>query len=223
MRLNQYLAKCGLGTRRECDKIISSGDIQINGIVISDFSYQVQRNDKVIFKGKRIFSKASDSILYNKERNIHTNFQKGEVSLVSLLKELKLSFLEGYQSLRKEDCGVQIVTNDLELLNSNRAVSSVFHIFLTSPLSLEQEELLQNSLQNIFKEYNSTVLNSDRTELGLEVEVSKMTDIYSCFTEHQISIEYLDRVMMNGVSKKDLNRGFYRKLEEKELIRLKHF
>ncbi len=52
MRLNKYLARCGIGSRRKCDEFIKDGLIKINGKIMVDFSYKIQTNDLVKYKNK---------------------------------------------------------------------------------------------------------------------------------------------------------------------------
>ena len=54
MRLNKFLAKCGIGSRRSCDEFIKNGKIKINGKIVSDFSYQVNDNDYVQYDNKYV-------------------------------------------------------------------------------------------------------------------------------------------------------------------------
>ena len=223
MRLNKFLASCGLGTRRECDKIIAEGVVTVNGEVSTEYGLKVGRNDRVECRGKRLFSNETTSILFNKERDIHTNFTKGEESLVGLIKEMDLKFMEGFQPLVYSDCGVQILTNDLELLQSKRPVQSVFHILLSSAISSDQENLLSEFLHDKYEKVKLAVINTERTELGLELSILDISELYSAFEQFKVDVNYCDRVLMNGVSKKDLNRGFYRTLQTTEVIRLKHF
>ena len=53
MRLNKFLARTGIGSRRDCDEFIKNGEIRINGKVIYDFSYEVNKEDYIQFKNKR--------------------------------------------------------------------------------------------------------------------------------------------------------------------------
>ena len=54
MRLNKYLARCGIGSRRKCDDFISNSSIKVNGKIIIDYSYQVKKNDIVQYKNKNL-------------------------------------------------------------------------------------------------------------------------------------------------------------------------
>ena len=52
MRLNKFLARSGIASRRKCDEIIKSKKISINGQIVTDFSYQVQKEDIILYDGK---------------------------------------------------------------------------------------------------------------------------------------------------------------------------
>ena len=54
MRLNKFLAKGGVASRREADRLIQEATTTVNGILIIDPAYDVNEMDEVIFNGKRI-------------------------------------------------------------------------------------------------------------------------------------------------------------------------
>ena len=54
MRLNKYLSRSGLASRRKCDEYIKNGEIEINGEVVVDFSYSVKDTDCVKYKNRNI-------------------------------------------------------------------------------------------------------------------------------------------------------------------------
>ena len=68
MRLNKYIAKAGIASRRKADILISEGKIQVNGEVIINFSYQVKEQDVVIYNGKILSSEADVVYLINKPK-----------------------------------------------------------------------------------------------------------------------------------------------------------
>ena len=61
MRLNKYLAKSGIASRRKCDQFIENGKIMINGETVTNFGYRVKSDDIVTFEGK-VVSEHSDVI-----------------------------------------------------------------------------------------------------------------------------------------------------------------
>jgi len=54
MRINKFLAQSGLGSRRSCDTLIKNGLIKVNGVIVTDFSYQISSEDIVQYKNRLI-------------------------------------------------------------------------------------------------------------------------------------------------------------------------
>ena len=54
MRLNQYLAKSGISSRRKADELIKAGKVKVNGQPLAELGYQVKEDDRVEFLGKPI-------------------------------------------------------------------------------------------------------------------------------------------------------------------------
>ena len=73
MRLNKYLAKSGVASRRESDRLIQEGTVTVNGQVMLDPAYQVQESDSIKFDGKML-SLQEKTVVYmlNKPKNIIT-------------------------------------------------------------------------------------------------------------------------------------------------------
>lgn len=70
MRINRYLAKCGLASRRKSEDFIREGRVMVAGKVLRDLSYQVQPGDKVIVDGKEVRFEEEAFFLYHKPRKV---------------------------------------------------------------------------------------------------------------------------------------------------------
>ena len=88
MRLNKFLARCGIGSRRKCDEFIKEKKIKINGQVVTNYSYIVKDNDYVQYN-KKILSKVEEDYIYilNKPRGyVSTSTDpKGRKTILELL------------------------------------------------------------------------------------------------------------------------------------------
>ena len=71
MRINKYLAKCGIGSRRKCDEYISSGKIKVNGTIITDFSFNVKEDSYIQFNNKLINKLENVIYMLNKPRGLY--------------------------------------------------------------------------------------------------------------------------------------------------------
>ena len=119
MRLNKYLAKAGIGSRRKCDEFIQEGLIKINESVVTDFSYQVKENDVVKYKNKGIdFIKEDTLYILNKPKNyICTSSDPyNRRKVVDLIPSNKRLFTIG--RLDYKTTGLILVTNNGDIANN---------------------------------------------------------------------------------------------------------
>ena len=116
MRLNKYLATAGIASRRKCDEIIRSGQVEINGAVVYDFSTQVSDDDIVLCQGKLI-EIIQEKVVYmlNKPKGyistvIDTHKRKTVIDLIPTKDRL---FPVG--RLDRDTTGILLLTNDGDL------------------------------------------------------------------------------------------------------------
>ena len=73
MRLNKYLAKAGVASRRESDRLIQEGTVTVNGQVTINPAYHVQENDSIKFDGKSLALQEKTVVyMLNKPKNVIT-------------------------------------------------------------------------------------------------------------------------------------------------------
>ena len=118
MRLNKYLAKSGVASRRESDRLIQEGTVTVNGQVMIDPAYQVQENDEVIFDGK-VLSLQEKTVVYmlNKPKNVITTARDnyGRKTVLDLIPSNRRLFPIG--RLDKDTTGLILITDNGELAN----------------------------------------------------------------------------------------------------------
>ncbi len=144
IRINRYLALCGVGSRREVEKYILEGEVIVNGIPIKDLSYKVKKDDLVIFRGKRITPiKKHIYLALHKPIGyvVSKKTFKKEVSIYSLIpKEIELKYNLGYAGrLDKMSRGLVILSSDGLFLNQlthpKYKVLKKYYVQLDSPLT----------------------------------------------------------------------------------------
>jgi len=118
MRLNKFLAQSGVSSRREADKLIQSAMVTVNGMVIDNPAYQVQEQDKVLFKDQKL-SLVKDTVVlkFNKPSNVITTASdpQNRLTIFNYIKHDKRLFPIG--RLDKDSTGLLLITNDGELAN----------------------------------------------------------------------------------------------------------
>ena len=118
MRLNKYLAKSGVASRRKSDKLIQDATTYVNGQLITDPAFNVKDNDIIKFEEKTL-SLISESfvILLNKPKNVITTAKDthNRKTVLDIIPMNNRMFPVG--RLDKDTTGLVFLTNDGELAN----------------------------------------------------------------------------------------------------------
>ena len=118
MRLNKFLARAGIASRRKCDTLIETGKVKVNGHVKTNFGYQVGTDDIVICEGHSIDALPKRKVyLVNKLKGyISTSSDPlGRKCVIDLVPSPERLFTVG--RLDRDTTGAILVTNDGELAN----------------------------------------------------------------------------------------------------------
>ena len=117
LRLQKYLAQCGVASRREAERLIESGRVQVNGVTVSEMGYKVQSQDKVLLDGKPIKEKAKVMyIMMNKPEDcvVTRSDPQGRRTVYHFLPK-SLHHLHPVGRLDRNSCGLLLLTNEGEL------------------------------------------------------------------------------------------------------------
>ncbi|MDF2158913.1 pseudouridine synthase [Algoriphagus sp. CAU 1675] len=232
IRLNKYIANSGICSRREADELIGQGLVTVNNEVITELGYKVKKSDRVVYQGKRINPEKPVYVLLNKPKDFITTTEdpmerKTVMSLVENACEERI-FPVG--RLDRNTTGLLLFTNDGELAaklsHPSNEIRKIYQVTLDKPLTKKDEELILEGLTLEDGPANvddMQVLSKDRTILGLEIHIGRNRIVRRIFAHLGYEVTALDRVMFAGLDKKDLKRGHYRFLTEKEVIKLKFF
>jgi 23S rRNA pseudouridine2605 synthase len=231
-RLNKYISNSGICSRREADTLIQRGDVKVNEQVITEMGYKVKSGDKVKYKDKLINPEKPVYLLLNKPKDFITTTddpmeRKTVMSLIANACEERV-FPVG--RLDRNTTGLLLFTNDGELAaklsHPSNNIKKIYQVTLDKGITQGDETLILDGLEledGMAKVDDLQVLSKDRTILGLEIHIGKNRIVRRVFAHLGYEVEALDRVMYAGLDKKDLSRGKYRFLTEKEVIRLKYF
>ncbi|WP_418884453.1 pseudouridine synthase [Cognataquiflexum rubidum] len=232
LRLNKFIANSGICSRREADVLIQHGEIQVNGEVIKELGHKVNRTDKVIYRGKNINPEKPVYLLLNKPKDFITTTEdpmdrKTVMHLISNACEERV-FPVG--RLDRNTTGLLLFTNDGELAaklsHPSNNVKKIYQVTLNRPLTANDEKEILEGItleDGPAKVDDMQVLSKDRTIIGLEIHLGRNRIVRRIFAHFDYEVEALDRVIFAGLDKKDLPRGKYRFLSEKEVIQLKYF
>ena len=228
VRLNKYISNSGLCTRREADDYIQSGRVFVNNELVKKLGLKISLNDEVKVDGNLIFPYNFHYLLLNKPLDFDFNIS-GKKNVLNLLSSLNAVNLRPIQTTVKQFSGLVLISNDNQFNNdiSKRfnSFKQLFHIKLKNVISIED----LNSIKNSSDSNNIEIISIDfvtdglKNELGLEVSSAKLSSILNLFEKYGHKVVSIDRVMLAGLSKKDLPRGKWRLLKKQELINLNSF
>ncbi|MFZ2898917.1 MAG: pseudouridine synthase [Saprospiraceae bacterium] len=234
MRLNKYVAHCGVCSRRQAADLVKAGKVTVNGAVVLEPFYQIKKGDKVAYDGKAIQPEERKVyILMNKPKGVITTVkdEKDRKTVLDLLKPKVKERIYPVGRLDRDTTGLLLLTNDgdlaKKLAHPSHKVQKIYHVTLERPLHLRDLEKIREgiTLDDGFVQVDGIdyVQGSGKTEVGIEIHIGKNRIVRRIFESLGYTIEKLDRTYYAGLTKKDLPRGHFRFLTQREVIMLKHF
>ena len=234
MRLNKYIAHSGVCSRRKAGELVKDGQISVNGEVEINPAYIVQEKDRVNYKGKRLKpTKEMVYILMNKPKNVvtTTSDEKARKTVMDIIQPKVTQRIYPVGRLDRNTTGLLLLTNDgdlaKKLTHPSHKVKKKYHVVLNQEVTEDHLKAIKDGL--VLEDGKAIVddidwiYGSDRSEVGLEIHIGKNRIVRRLFEHFGYVVERLDRVYYAGLTKKDLPRGWFRPLKEKEIIMLKHF
>jgi 23S rRNA pseudouridine2605 synthase len=231
VRLNKFIAASGVCSRREADQLITAGVITVNGKTITELGTKVKPGDDVRFNGKRISSERKVYLLLNKPKDYVTTTDdpKERKTVMLLIRNACSERIYPVGRLDRQTTGVLLFTNDGEmakrLTHPGYNKKKIYHIFLDKGISAGDLQKLADgiTLEDGFIQPDaiSYVTPENRREIGLEIHSGRNRIVRRMFEHLGYRVTKLDRVYFAGLTKKNLPRGKWRFLTEKEVNRLK--
>lgn len=233
MRLNKYLAHCGIGTRRQSEEFVRKGKVKINGQVIENPSHMVQPTDTVTYNDKPLHMQRGKAyLLMNKPKDFTTTFDlTNHKSVAELLKGKYLNKVTAPLPLRDTDLGLILLTDDDSVLEKIMAtghkIKQIYEVTLVEELSAKKLEEMNIGIEEDGVKYAfegiSFLRDTPPNIVGIECHSNTTDYIYDLFAKVGHTVQKLDRTYIAGLTKKDLPRGFFRSLTDKEIIFARHF
>jgi len=224
IRLNRYIANSGICTRREADKLIAKGLVEVNGKVITEMGYRVQAGEKVSYLGEMQNAQAKKYILINKPKACSFSHKsaRNKRTVYDIISYACYEELSPADTLDLNTTGVVLMTNDKELIKKiNKQKKEVYHVFLDKEMQNEDLEKIKNGLKlkaGYAKAEAAHFANStNKKEIGLEIIQGQKDTVAQMMDQLGYKIERLDRVLYAGLSKKNVPRGKWRFLDKKEV------
>lgn len=234
MRLNKYVALCGVASRRAAADLIKEGHVTINGEVMKEIGYRLKPKDVVAYKGK-VISVVTNKIyvLMNKPKDTITTSsdEKGRKTVMDLVNRTIKERIYPVGRLDRETTGLLLLTNDGDLAQKmshpSFKVKKLYHVILNKPVTKDDINKIATGLDledgKVEVDAVNYVEGAGKDEVMVEIHVGKNRIVRRIFEHLGYDVTKLDRVYYGGLTKKDLPRGSYRSLTEAEIIMLKHF
>ena len=231
IRLNRYISNAGICSRREADKLISTGLVSVNGKVITEMGYQVKNSDDIRFNGQRLSREKRVYIIMNKPKDAIATLDDpdGRNTIMDLLGNEVRERVFPVGRLDRNTTGVIILTNDGELsqrlMHPKYEVEKVYKATLNKTFKGEDFWQLTNGveLEDGFIKPDELAYPDpkNKMEVGVLIHSGRNRIIHRMFEHLGYLLDKLDRVSYGGFVKTGLKRGEWRHLTDKEVTQLK--
>ncbi|NOT36824.1 MAG: rRNA pseudouridine synthase [Saprospiraceae bacterium] len=233
MRLNKFVAHCGICSRREAAVFVKDGKIKVNSKIELNPAYDVQPKDKIFYLDKRIFPQENKVyVVLNKPKNYITTLkdEKTRHTVLELVENHINERIYPVGRLDRNSTGVLLMTNDGDLAQKlshpKFKVKKIYHVGLDKNLHKNDiEKILKGVMLDDGKAEVDSLdyVDNKKDEIGIEIHSGKNRIIRRIFESLGYEVKKLDRVYYAGLTKKSVPRGKFRHLTSNEIITLKHF
>ncbi|WP_064198277.1 MULTISPECIES: pseudouridine synthase [Emticicia] len=231
IRLNRYISNAGIASRRDADELIASGQITVNGKVVSEMGYKVKPTDVVKY-GKKILNREKlVYVLLNKPKDFITTTEdpNERKTVMDLVKNACPERIYPVGRLDRNTTGLLLLTNDGELAEKlshpSNEIKKIYQVELNKPISDEDFDKISNGIEledGFIKPDELAIVTPDAEVVGIKIHSGKNRIVRRIFESLGYEVMKLDRTTYAGLDKKDLPRSKWRFLTEKEVIRLKY-
>ena len=232
IRLNKYIANAGICSRREADKLIAAGSVMVNGKVVTEMGFQVHEGDVVNYGGETLHSERKRYFLLNKPKGFITTLDDPQCreTVMMLIDGACPERIYPVGRLDRNTTGLLLFTNDGDLArrltHPSTGVYKIYQVELDRPVTREDMKQMIEGIEledgPIHVDDVQYVVNAnDKRIVGVELHSGKNRIVRRIFEHFGYNVHKLDRTVFAGLTKKDLPRGRYRELTEKEVGYLK--
>ena len=231
IRLNRYISNSGLCSRRDADELIAQGLISVNGKVEVELGLKVHPHDVVKYEGRTLKPERMAYVLLNKPKDFITTMDDPEdrKTVMDLVKNACKERVYPVGRLDRNTTGLLLLTNDGELAEKlthpSHQIGKIYQVDLDRPITeADMDKIvagvhLEDGVVNV---KDIAIVSADKKILGVEITEGRNRVVRRLFEALGYDVVRLDRVSYAGLTKKDLPRGTWRLVTEKEIARLKH-
>ena len=231
LRLNKFLANAGVCSRREADDFIEAGVVTVNGEVVTELGTKVLRTDTIMFHDQPVTLEKKVYVLLNKPKDYVTTTDDPQQRKVvmDLVKDACPERIYPVGRLDRNTTGVLLLTNDGDLASKlthpKFLKKKVYHVYLDKPVTAYDMGQILNGITLDDGDIKADAIEyaspTDKKQVGIEIHSGKNRIVRRIFESLGYHVTKLDRVQFAGLTKKNLRRGDWRFLTEKEVEMLR--
>jgi len=231
IRLNKFLANAGVCSRREADDFIQAGVVTVNGEVVKELGTKVKRTDTVVFHDQPVVLEKKVYVLLNKPKDTVTTSDDPQQrkTVMDLVKDACPERIYPVGRLDRNTTGVLLLTNDGDLASKlthpKFLKKKVYHVYLDKNVTAHDIQQIAEGITLDDGEIRADAIayasDTDKSQVGIEIHSGKNRIVRRIFESLGYRVVKLDRVQFAGLTKKNLRRGDWRFLTEKEVEMLR--
>ena len=231
LRLNKFLANAGVCSRREADEFIQAGLVTVNGEVVTELGTKILRTDEVKFHDAPVTLEKKVYVLLNKPKDYVTTSDDPQQrkTVMDLVKDVCPERIYPVGRLDRNTTGVLLLTNDGDLASKlthpKFLKKKVYHVHLDKNLTAHDMDQIREGITLEDGEIKADAVeyadDRDKAQVGIEIHSGKNRIVRRIFESLGYRVTKLDRVQFAGLTKKNLRRGDWRFLTEKEVDMLR--
>ena len=227
IRLNKYLANSGMCSRREADRLIKAGQVEVNGETVTEMGVKVSMSDEVKFNGMVIKPEHKRYILLNKPKDYITTLKDPNArhTVMDLIEGACKERVYPVGRLDRNTTGVLLFTNDgdlaKKLTHPSNEIQKIYHVTTDKAVTVADIEKISEGfeLEDGFIKADEVgyLEQHNKCEVGIRIHSGRNRIVRRIFEYLGYEVEKLDRLSFAGLDKKGLGRGRWRFLSEKEV------
>lgn len=232
-QLNKFIAHSGVCSRRDAAELVKSGKVKVNGQVVEEPGFKVRDTDDIKVNGKKVtLQKNMVYILLNKPKDYITTTSdpQGRQTVLQLIQNATNERIYPVGRLDRNTTGVLLLTNDGDLAQKlshpSYEIKKIYEVRLDKPLAKKDFDAI---LKGITLEDGIVSPDSlayadakDKSIIGIEIHSGRNRIVRRIFEHLGYDVKNLDRVLYANLTKKNVERGKWRFLSEKEVRLLKY-
>ena len=231
IRLNKFLANAGVCSRREADEYIEAGAVTVNGTVVTELGTKVKRTDEIKFQNNPVTLEKKVYVLLNKPKDCVTTSDDPQhrKTVMDIVGNVCPERIYPVGRLDRNTTGVLLLTNDGDLASKlthpKFLKKKVYHVFLDKNVTAHDMQQIAEGIELEDGEIHADAIeyasDTDKSQVGIEIHSGKNRIVRRIFEHLGYHVVKLDRVQFAGLTKKNLRRGDWRFLTEKEVDMLR--